>query len=30
MFQNIKAYYFRMMPHLTDADWQALEETIDH
>lgn len=28
MFQNIKAYYYRMMPHLTDADWQALEERL--
>jgi CRP-like cAMP-binding protein len=28
MFQNIKAYYYSMMPHLTDADWQALEERL--
>jgi CRP-like cAMP-binding protein len=28
MFQNIKAYYYSMMPHLTEADWQALEERL--
>jgi CRP-like cAMP-binding protein len=28
MFQNIRAYYFRLMPHLTEAEWQALEERL--
>ncbi|MFC4231718.1 Crp/Fnr family transcriptional regulator [Parasediminibacterium paludis] len=28
MFHNIKAYYYRMMPHLTQADWQVLEERL--
>lgn len=28
MFQNIKAYYFQLMPHLSEAEWEALEERL--
>lgn len=28
MFEKIKAYYYKLIPHLTEQDWQVLEERI--
>ena len=32
MFEHIKAYYKKLVPSITDADWNALEErlTVQH
>lgn len=28
MFQNIKAYYYNIIPHLSNEEWQAIEKLI--
>lgn len=28
MFQNIKTYYYKLITHLNDAEWQALEDRL--
>lgn len=28
MFKNIKAYYYKLIPHLTEHEWKATEERI--